>query len=33
MKDPRLKKIMEDSSMPFEAKRMIYGGFKAIVDL
>ena len=33
MNDPRLKKIMENSSMPFEIKRMVYGGFKTIVDL
>lgn len=31
--DPRLKKMMENSSMPFEIKRMVYGGFKTIVDL
>jgi uncharacterized protein YbaA (DUF1428 family) len=31
--DPRLKKMMENSSMPFEIKRMLYGGFKVIVDL
>lgn len=33
MSDPRLKKMMENSSMPFEVKRMLYGGFKVIVDL
>ena len=32
MKDKRLAKMMGDG-MPFDAKRMIYGGFKAIVDL
>jgi uncharacterized protein YbaA (DUF1428 family) len=33
MKDPRIAKMMEDpSSMPFDAKRMAYGGFKVIVD-
>ena len=31
--DPRLKKIMESAQMPFEIKRMVYGGFKTIVDL
>jgi len=31
MKDPRLD--MEPSQMPFDAKRMIYGGFEVIVDL
>jgi uncharacterized protein YbaA (DUF1428 family) len=34
MKDPRLAKTMEDpKAMPFDAKRMIYGGFKSVVDL
>ena len=33
MSDPRLKKMMENASMPFELKRMLYGGFKVIVDL
>jgi uncharacterized protein YbaA (DUF1428 family) len=33
MADPRLKKMMEQSSMPFEMKRMVYGGFKVIVDV
>lgn len=33
MNDPRMKKIMENSTMPFEIKRMVYGGFKTIVDL
>lgn len=32
MKDPRLEKMMDGSGMPFDAKRMIYGGFKVIVD-
>src|SRR5688572_28175326 len=32
MKDPRLAASMEASSMPFDAKRMVYGGFKVIVD-
>lgn len=31
MKDPRLAKMMNDA-MPFDAKRMCYGGFKAIVE-
>jgi uncharacterized protein YbaA (DUF1428 family) len=30
MKDPRLKG--DPSSMPFDVKRMLYGGFKVIVD-
>jgi uncharacterized protein YbaA (DUF1428 family) len=30
MKDPRLKM---DQKMPFDVKRMLYGGFKTLVDL
>ena len=33
MKDPRLAKMMDMKSMPFDSKRMAYGGFKTIVDL
>jgi uncharacterized protein YbaA (DUF1428 family) len=33
MKDPRLAKMMNGKAMPFDGKRMIYGGFKSIVDL
>ena len=33
MKDPRLKKQMEEASMPFDVKRMVYGGFKVLVDV
>jgi uncharacterized protein YbaA (DUF1428 family) len=34
MKDPRLAKMMDDpKSMPFDVKRMAYGGFKTVVDL
>jgi uncharacterized protein YbaA (DUF1428 family) len=32
MKDPRLAKFMEPGAMPFDCKRMAYGGFKAIVE-
>lgn len=32
MKDQRLAKIMENNTMPFDMKRMVYGGFKFIVD-
>ena len=32
MKDPRLAKMMDVKAMPFDAKRMIYGGFKVLVD-
>lgn len=33
MKDPRLNAMMAGKSMPFDMKRMCYGGFKTIVDL
>ena len=33
MKDPRLAKDMVPGGMPFDGKRMIYGGFKSIVEL
>jgi uncharacterized protein YbaA (DUF1428 family) len=33
MKDPRIKKMMEVGQMPFEMKRMVYGGFKVLVDI
>lgn len=33
MKDPRLEKMMSGEEMPFDAKRMAYGGFDVIVDL
>ncbi len=32
MKDPRIAD-MDPESMPFDVKRMIYGGFEVIVDL
>ncbi len=32
MQDPRLAKMMDPKAMPFDAKRMIYGGFKVLVD-
>lgn len=32
MKDPRIANMMDSRSMPFDAKRMLYGGFKIIVD-
>jgi uncharacterized protein YbaA (DUF1428 family) len=32
MKDPRLAKMMDPATMPFDGKRMIWGGFKAIVE-
>lgn len=33
MNDPRLAKMMDQNSMPFDAKRMIYGGFEVVVEL
>jgi uncharacterized protein YbaA (DUF1428 family) len=33
MKDPRLQDMMKNKKMPFDMKRMSYGGFKAIVDM
>ena len=32
MKDPRLAKMMDPKSMPFDGKRMFWGGFKVLVD-
>jgi uncharacterized protein YbaA (DUF1428 family) len=33
MKDPRLAGMMDSKAMPFDVKRMVYGGFRVIVDL
>ena len=32
MKDPRLAEMMDAKSMPFDVKRMVYGGFKVLVE-
>ena len=32
MKDPRLADMMDPKSLPFDGKRMIYGGFKLLVE-
>ena len=32
MKDPCLAKMMDPKSMPFDVKRMSYGGFKILVE-
>jgi uncharacterized protein YbaA (DUF1428 family) len=32
MKDPRLNSMMNNKKMPFDVKRMAYGGFKVIVS-
>ncbi len=33
MEDPRLAKMMDPKAMPFDTKRMIYGGFKILVEV
>ena len=32
MKDPQMAKMMKTKKMPFDSKRMVYGGFKVMVD-
>lgn len=32
MKDPRLTNMMDPKAMPFDAKRMFWGGFKVLVE-
>ncbi len=32
MKDPRLAGMMNPDDLPFDCKRMVYGGFKVLVD-
>ena len=32
MKDPRIAGMMDGRKMPFDDKRMVYGGFKVLVD-
>ena len=32
MKDPRIHEMCDPKNMPFDAKRMVYGGFKVLVD-
>ena len=33
MKDPRLAHMMTAGAMPFDGKRMVYGGFRMVIDL
>ena len=33
MNDPRLAKMMDPKAMPFDARRMFWGGFKTLVEL
>lgn len=32
MKDPRIAEFMNPKTMPFDGKRMFWGGFKSLVD-
>ena len=32
MKDPRMTSIMNPKALPFDGKRMIFGGFKVLVE-
>ncbi|UXI69409.1 DUF1428 domain-containing protein [Tahibacter amnicola] len=33
MADPRLKDMMDPKKLPFDGKRMFFGGFKPVIDL
>lgn len=33
MQDPRMADMMKPENMPFDGKRMIYGGFEVLIDL
>jgi uncharacterized protein YbaA (DUF1428 family) len=33
LKDPRLAEMMDPKSMPFDGKRLIYGGFKILITV
>jgi uncharacterized protein YbaA (DUF1428 family) len=33
MRDPRLAHMMKAGAMPFDSRRMVYGGFKMVIDL
>ena len=33
MKDPRLQSMGDPNKMPFDVKRMVYGGFRVLVDV
>jgi uncharacterized protein YbaA (DUF1428 family) len=32
MKDPRLAEMMDPKALPFDGKRMFWGGFKVLVE-
>lgn len=33
MKDPRMADMMKPEAMPFDGKRMIYGGFEEFLEV
>ena len=33
MKDPRINEMCDPKNMPFDCKRMLYGGFKVLVEI
>jgi len=33
MKDPRVKDLCDPKNMPIDVKRMVYGGFKVLVEI
>lgn len=33
MKDLRMMKMCDSTDMPFDGKRLVYGGFKVLVDV
>jgi len=33
MRDPRIADMMDPKAMPFDSKRIVYGGFEVLVDL
>ena len=33
MKDPRLAAMMDPKKLPFDGKRMFWGGFKVMIDV
>jgi uncharacterized protein YbaA (DUF1428 family) len=33
LKDKRIAKMMKTQALPFDSRRMVYGGFRTLVDL
>jgi len=33
MNDPRAAKIMADKDVPFDMKRIFFGGFRVVIDM